>query len=324
VVTGVVLLTFVIARVVHGDPAVAWVGMHATPEQLSAAQHTLGLDRPVAAQLLDYVRGIATGNWGVSIHTHRPVLEDMAVRAPASLELAGAGLLLGLGLGIPLGLAAARWHGQAPDLLIRLAAVAGVSVPVFWLALILQLLFFQRLRLLPVGGQYDNILNYTSPLWQYTHMTIVDALIGGNWPVFWSSLRHLVLPAVVVAAYPAGVIARMVRASVLDTVGEDHILMVRALGFSERTVYGRFAMRSALNPVLTVAALVFAYSLAGLFLVEAIFDWPGLGSYAADSIASLDTPAILGVTLVIAIVYVTCNLIVDLLQAVIDPRIRVR
>jgi peptide/nickel transport system permease protein len=202
--------------------------------------------------------------------------------------------------------------------------VLGVSMPAFWLALILQLVFFQRLHLLPVAGQYDPNLDYTHPLTQYTRMVAVDALITGNWVVLRSALAHLILPALVIASYPVGVITRMVRASVLDSVGEDHVRMVRALGFPERSVFGRFAMKLSLNPILAVVALVFAYSLANTFLVESIFDWPGLGSYAANAISSLDTPAILGVTLFIAIVYVLANLAVDLVQASLDPRIRLR
>jgi peptide/nickel transport system permease protein len=324
VVVGVVILTFVIARVIPGDPAANWVGPHASARQLADARHLLGLDRPLPVQVWDYFRGITTGDWGVSIHTKRSVLSDIATRFPASVELVGAALVIALALGIPLGLVSARWRGRAPDLLVRLVAVAGVSMPVFWLALILQLVFFQKLGILPVAGEYDPNLDYTSPLTVYTHITVLDALAGGNWPVLRSALSHLVLPAAVVASYPLGVIARMVRASVLDTLGEDHIRMVRALGFSERSVFGRFALKPALNPVIAVTALVFAYSLANTFLVEAIFDWPGLGSYAADSIQSLDTPAIIGVTLLIALVYVAGNLVVDLVQALVDPRIRLR
>ena len=197
-------------------------------------------------------------------------------------------------------------------------------MPVFWLALILQLLFFQKLGILPVAGEYDPNLDYTSPLVDHTHMAVVDALAEGNWPVLWSALQHLVLPAIVVASYPLGVIARMVRASVLETLGEEHVRMVRALGFPERTVFARFALKPAMNPVISVTALVFAYSLANTFLVEAIFDWGGLGSYAADAIQSLDTPAIIGVTLFIALIYVAANLLVDILQAVVDPRIRLQ
>jgi peptide/nickel transport system permease protein len=252
------------------------------------------------------------------------VLDDLGHVAPASIELVVAALLIALAAGVPLGLISARWRGRAPDWLVRVIAIFGVSMPSFWLALILQLVFFQRLHLLPVAGQYDPNLDYTHPLTQYTHMPVIDALITGNWVVLRSALAHLVLPALVIAAYPLGVVTRMVRAAVLDTVGEDHVRMVRALGFPERSVFGRFALRLAWNPVLAVVALVFAYSLANAFLVEAIFNWPGLGSYAASAIAALDTPSIVGVTLFVAVVYVVSNLVVDFAQAAIDPRIRLR
>jgi peptide/nickel transport system permease protein len=322
VVVGVLILTFTIARVVPGDPAASWVGPHATPEQLAQAHRDLGLDRPLPVQVVDYLRGVLVGDWGVSIHTRHSVLSDLATRAPASIELVVAALLIALALGVPLGLVSARWSGRLPDLLVRLTAVAGVSMPVFWLALILQLVFFQKLGILPVAGEYDPDLHYTSPLAQHTHLTLVDALVSGNWPVLWSALQHLVLPAAVVASYPLGVIARMVRASVLETLGEEHVRMVRALGFRERAILWRFSLKPALNPIVAIIALVFAYSLANTFLVESIFDWPGLGSYVVASTQTLDTPAIIGVTLLIAIVYVVSNLLVDVVQALLDPRIR--
>jgi peptide/nickel transport system permease protein len=323
VVLGVVILTFVVARVVPGDPAVTWAGPRARPEQVEAAREQLGLDRPVPVQIARYLGGVATGDWGESLRTRRPVIEDIARRAPASIELVTVAMVLALAVGIPLGLVAARWRGGAPDILSRLVAVIGVSMPSFWLAIVLQLVFFQWLNVLPVAGSYDPDLDYTSPLRSVTNMPIVDALLTRNWPVLWSALSHVVLPAVVIAAYPAGVITRMVRASVLDTIGEDHVRMVRALGFTERSVFARFALRHAWSPVVALLALVFAYALVNTFLVEAIFNRPGLGSYAADAIAALDTPAIVGVTLFVAIVYVVGNLAVDVVQAVIDPRIRV-
>lgn len=324
VVAGVVVLTFVLARVVPGDPAASWVGPHSSPAQLVQARHMLGLDRSLPVQIVDYFKGIFTGDWGISIHTKRSVLSDLGSAAPASLELVLSALVIAVAFGIPAGLLSAHFRGKLPDVLIRLFSVLGVSMPIFWLGLILQLVFFQRFHLLPVAGEYDPNLDYTSPLHVYTHMPTVDALITGNWPVFTSSLQHLVLPAVVVASYPGGLITRMVRASVLDVLGEDHVRMVRALGFPERSVLARFALKPALNPVIAVIALVFAYSLVNTFLVETIFDWPGLGSYAADSIQSLDTPAIIGVTLFIALVYVASNLVVDIAQAAIDPRVRLR
>lgn len=324
VVVGVVVLTFVIARVVPGDPAATWAGPRATKEQVEQAREDLGLDDPVPAQIARFFGGVVTGDWGTSLHTKRPVLSDIARTAPASIELVAAAILLSVALGVPLGLLAARRAGRWPDWLTRLGSVFGVSMPSFWLALILQLIFFRWLRLLPVAGQYDPELARTSPLHEITHMVVVDALITGNWRVLWSSVQHLVLPAIVIASYPLGVVTLMVRASVLDTVSEDHIRMVRALGFSERSVFRRFALKLSWNPVLAVLALVFAYSLANAFLVESIFNWPGLGGYAANAIASLDTPAIVGVTLFIAVVYVVMNLAVDLAQAAIDPRISLR
>ena len=324
VVAGVVILTFVIAGLVPGDPAVAWAGPHASAAQLARARQYLGLDQPLPVRIGKYFGGILTGNWGTSIHTHQPVLSDIGTAAPATLELVVAALIIALVAGVPLGLAAARWPGTFLDHTIRVIAVLGVSMPIFWLALILQLVFAQRLRVLPVAGQYDPNLMFTHPLVTRTQMPVVDALISGNWAVLGSSLRHLVLPAVVVAAYPVGVIARMTRAQVLDTLGETHVQMLRSLGFPERTVISRFAMKLAWNPVAAVLALVFAYSLVNSFLVESIFDWPGLGSYATASVETLDTPAIVGVTLFIGLVYVAANLVVDLVQAALDPRIRLR
>jgi peptide/nickel transport system permease protein len=324
VVAGVIVLTFVIAHVVPGDPAAAWAGPHASAAQVAAARHYLGLDRPPAVQLLSYFGGILTGNWGIAIHTHRPVLSDLAVAAPASLELVTAAMIIALVVAVPLGLISARWPGRASDQAIRAGSILGVSMPIFWLALILQLVFAQRLHLLPVAGEYSPSLLFTHPLTRLTGFGLIDAPLTGNWPMFGSLLGHLLLPAVVIAAYPAGLLTRMIRAQVLDTIGDAHVQMVRSLGFSERAVFGRFAMKLAWNPVAAAVALVFAYSLVNTFLVEAIFDWPGLGAYTTASITSLDTPAILGVTLFIALVYVVANLAVDILQAAIDPRIRLQ
>jgi len=324
VVAGVIVLTFVIARVVPGDPAATWAGPHASAAQIAAARRFLGLDRPAAVQLASYFGGILTGNWGVSIHTHRPVLSDIGDAAPASIELVTAALIIGLLVAVPFGLISARWPDRASDHAIRAGSILGVSMPIFWLALILQLVFADHLHVLPSAGEFSPSLLFTHPLTRVTGFGLIDAPLTGNWPMFGSILGHLLLPALVVAAYPAGLLTRLIRAQVLDTVGETHVQMVRALGFRERAVYGRFAMKLAWNPVAAALALVFGYALVNTFLVEAIFDWPGLGEYATASISALDTPAILGVTLFIALVYVAANLVVDIVQAAIDPRIRLR
>lgn len=322
VVFGVLVVTFGVARIIPGDPAVAYAGPRATKVELARVTKEFGLDKPWPVQLRDYIWGVLHGDWGTSLYTRRPVLSDLGVALPASLELVISALLLAAAVGIPVGIAAARWRGRISDVVARLVAVVSVSMPVFWLALILQHVFFQKLGWLPVAGRYDANLDITHPLHVRTHSVLVDAAISGNWPVLRSALVHLVLPAAAVAAYPAGAIAQLTRATLLETVAEEHVRMARALGFAERTVFGRLALRPALNPVLALVALVFAYALVNTFLVEAIFNWPGLGMYATSAIQSLDTPAILGVTLVVALAYVLANLLVDIAQSIVDPRVR--
>jgi peptide/nickel transport system permease protein len=324
VVAGVVLLTFVIAHAVPGNPAAGPGGTNPPPAQVAAAARYLGLDRPLPVQIARYFGGIITGNWGVSIHTHSPVLSNIATAAPATLELVIAALIIALAVGVPLGLVSARRPGRPIDHTIRAGSILGVSMPIFWMALIFQLVFAQRLRLLPVAGEFSPNLLFSDPLRRVTGFPVVDALLTGNWPMLGSTLSHLILPALVVASYPAGLIARMVRAQILDTVGETHVQMARALGLPERDIFGRYLMKLAWSPVTAAIALVFGYSLVNTFLVESIFDWPGLGNYAVASISTLDTPAILGVTLFVALAYVLANLIVDIVQAVIDPRITLR
>lgn len=324
VVAGVVTLTFVIMRMVPGDPAVAFAGPKASPEELAAARARFGLDDSLPAQLWNYVRDLATGDWGTSLRTRRPVRDDLFAAFPASLELVGAALILAIAVGIPVGVLAARYKTKFPDFGVRVGSMLAVSVPVFWLALALQTVFASNLGWFPVAGEYDGALDSSSPLTLWTNITIVDALITGNWPILTSTLWHLVLPGLVVAAYPAGVIAQMTRAALIEEAGQDHARLERALGFGETSILTRFALRPALNPVLSLIALVFAYAIVNGFLVEAVFNWPGLGRYAAESIRSLDTPAIAGVTLLVAVVYVLANLVVDLLQGVVDPRVRAR
>jgi peptide/nickel transport system permease protein len=321
VVAGVMVLTFLISHVIPGDPAVSWAGPHASASQIHSARVALGLNRPIWSQIVHYFGGILSGDWGVSIRTHRSVLSDLFNVVPASLELVGASLIISVVAGIPLGLVSARWHGKAPDQAVRLFAVLGVSMPAFWLALILQLVFSRNLHWFPTAGEYSPSLAYAHPVTNITGLPIIDGILTWNWDLVVSSISHLVLPAAVIASYPVGVVTRMVRAKVLETSEETHSQMIRSLGFSERAVLSRFSMRLAWSPVIQVLALVFAYSLANTFLVEAVFDWPGLGNYAAQSIVSLDVPAIAGVTLFVAVVYVILNLVVDVAQAFFDPRI---
>ena len=322
VVLGVVVLTFVIARLVPGDPAIAYAGPKATPEEIEAVRAEFGLDQPALQQFVDYVGGIFRGDWGIALHTKEPVLSDLGRVLPTTLVLVFVAISVALMIGVPMGVVAARSHGRFGDLLTKVLAILAVSMPVFWLAILLQMVFFARLGWLPVAGQYDSALDATSPLYTVIGVPIVDAALTGNWPVFGSAALHMVLPVIAIAAFPVGAVALVTRGAMLENLGEEHVRMVRALGFRERSVLGRFAMRPSLPPILALTALVFAYSLTNSFIVESVFNWPGLGSYAIKSIQSLDIPAILGVTLVVAIIYVFINLAVDIVQALIDPRVR--
>jgi len=322
VVVGVVILTFIVVRLLPGDPAAAYAGPRASPEDLARARELLGLDKPVIAQLGMYISGLVQGDWGTSLHTRLPVTHDLSIAFPASLELVSTALIFAVLIGIPLGLLAARFFGSPVDGVVRLGSMFAAAFPVFLLALIVQNTFATKLGWFPVAGEYDSKLDSTSPLHLYTNITIVDAFITGNWPIFLSTLHHLILPALVVAAYPIGVVTQMTRAAVSEEASLDHARLERALGFTSGQVLRRFSFRPSLNPILTLLALVFAYSLVNAFLVESIFNWPGLGNYAVASIRSLDTAAVAGVTLIVALAYVIANLAVDVAQTFIDPRVR--
>ncbi|MFI9028008.1 ABC transporter permease [Streptomyces sp. NPDC053560] len=324
VATGVVVLTYLIARVVPSDPAGVWAGPRASAVERARIRAELGLDRPAAEQIASYVAGVLRGDWGLSVLTHRPVLTDLLTLLPNTLQVVLAGLVIGLAVGLPAGLAAVRWHGRTPDTVVRSGALLSASIPTFFLALLLQTILASRLGLLPIAGSHDRAVLAAHPVTTVTGLPLLDAVLTGNGTAAADLFGHLLLPALVVASYPAAVVARMVRASLLDAAGEPHIQMVRSLGFPERAVLGRFALRLAWNPVLQLLALIFGYSLVNTFLVEAVFDYPGLGRYAADAVQSLDAPAVVGVTLLVALLYLAANLAVDLAQAALDPRITLR
>ena len=322
VLVGLSVLTFVITRVAPGDPAALWVGPRASAAQIARATVELGLNRPLPVQYGIYMWDLVHGNLGVSIETHQPVLNNIAAYLPASLELVTSGMLIALVLGLPLGVLAAMRPGGAFDALARLVAVLSVSVPRFWLAFLFQIVFFKDLGLLPLAGRVSELVTVLDPVRHITGLMTVDSLLEGNWPAFWSALQHLVLPALTIASYPFGLILRMVRASLLDVISLDHVRLLRALGQKRHTIAFRYALKNALPATLTVLSLTFAYSLTGTFLVESVFNWPGLGNYTAQAVVTNDYPAVMGVTLVIGVIYVALNLVVDLVIAGIDPRVR--
>ena len=232
------------------------------------------------------------------------------------------GIILALVVGIPLGVISARKENTVVDHLTRLYSVANVSLPAFWLAMISQIVFFRWLGILPIGGRIDTVVSLVNPIHEITGFHVLDALIMGNWPALKSSLAHLILPSVTLAAYSTGLIARMTRSTMLEVLREDYITTARAIGVSETEIHFYQALKNALGPTLTTAGLCFAYMLTGTFFVELIFFWPGLGTYTTNAIFLNDYPVIMAVTILMAVFYVVVNLIVDLLLAVADPRIR--
>jgi peptide/nickel transport system permease protein len=322
VALGVGLVAFGITRLLPGDPASTWAGPRASREELALVREQLGLDLPLPEQVARYLLGLVQGDWGISIHTRQPVIDDVLGRLVASLELVGVAMLIAVVAGLLLGMAGARWKGRWPDWISSALTAVLVSAPIFWLALLLQLTVATELELLPVAGRYDREFRDAVAADSVTGIIMLDALLRLNGPLFLSSLTHVLLPALVVAAYPTGLIGRLSRASLIETLGEEHIRMARAIGYPERSILLRFALRPSMGPVLAALALVFGYALANTFLVENIFNWPGLGSYVADSIRTLDAPSIAGATVVVALAYLLANLVVDLVRPIVDPRLR--
>jgi len=319
VIFGVTLITFFITHVVPADPVVAYLGDHAPPDLVEKVRHQIGLDRPLPVQYVIYLKDLLHGNLGVSIMDNRPVNQDLAQYLPATIELSTAAMLVAILIGIPTGVVSALYKDRWPDQVARVFALGGTSLPVFYVALLLLGVFYFRLGVLPGPGQLS-IFTQAPP--HITGMVAVDALLSGNWPALRDALRHLVLPAFVLGYYSAGLITRMTRGSMLEVLRQDYVRTARAKGVREGRVVWRHALRNALLPTVTVVGLTYGGLLSGAVLTETIFAWPGIGRYATNSVINVDVPAVLGVTLVIAIIYSIANLIVDVLYAYLDPQIR--
>lgn len=321
VAIGITLITFVVARVVPSDPALVYAGPTARGPALEETRKMLRLDRPLYAQYLSYMNGLLHGDWGDSLRTKRPVLGDLMLFLPITLQLVGSAMVFACVVGIGLGALTAEHKGRFIDFIMRVFAVGGVSLPSFFIAIVLQILFFRVLGLLPVAGMFSIATAEYHPVPHVTGMPLVDALVTGNLATFAEGLRYSILPVLALAAYPTGVVMRMTRSAMLESMGQDYLRMARAMGVSTRVLVFRLALKNALVPVLTVGGLMLAYSIIGAFYIELIFHWPGMGTYAINSMLSMDYPAIMGSVLVVALVYVVVNLVVDLLLLWIDPRV---
>ena len=321
VVVGIIFITFFLSHVIPSNPAALWAGAHPTAKEIAAARAQLHLNDPVYVQFYYYLVNFLHGNLGVSIRTHDPVLSDILFFLPNTLTLITLSLIISALVGIPLGVISAVKKYEIIDYGARILAVAGIALPTFWLGMVLQMLFNKDLNILPVGGYMSAIVSYQYPITHVTGSYLIDSLITGNFPAFFSVLKHLILPVVTLASYPTGLVIRQTRASMLEVLEENYIRTSRAYGIENGTINYRYALKNAFNPVLIVLSLSFAYSLIGAFYVEDVFALPGLGQYATASILSLDYPAIVGVTIVVAIFYVVINLVVDMLQYYTDRRI---
>ncbi len=321
VVAGVMVITFLISNVVPSDPARLYAGSKARPEQLAEVRKQLGLNDPLPKQFLRYVSNLARGNLGNSFKTKRAISDDLKTFLPATMELVVYAIVLALVLGIPVGVISASQRGKWLDNLSRVITIAGVSIPSFWLAILLQLFFFSYLGWLPLSGRLSREILLTQPIQPITGFYSLDGILTQNWAAWRNALWHLILPVVVLATYPISLVARMTRAAMIEVLDEPYIRTARASGLPMHQVLFKRALKNALIPTLTVLGLTFAFSITGAVLVEIIFAWPGLGKYVTDAIIATDFPVIVSVTLIVTIVYVLINLVVDVLQALIDPRI---
>ena len=314
------LIVFLIATQVPADPVLAQLGdlQSADKELVAAYRRKWGLDLPIWQQYLVFLKGLSQGDLGQSISTHRPVLDDIRQYAPATIELATVSFVLAIAVSIPLGVLAAVKRDTPIDHLARLVSLVGVSAPTFWLAFIMLAVFYGGLQVAPGPGRLD-VTALPPPSW--SGLLLVDSARAGQWETFQDAAAHLVLPSIVLAASIVGLLTRTVRASMLEALAQDYVRVARAKGLRETAIVVRHALPNALVPVVTLGGIAYAILLTGAVMTETIFSWPGLGRYTFRSAIALDFPGIMGITLVVAVVYLVVNLLVDLSYALIDPRV---
>jgi peptide/nickel transport system permease protein len=317
VLLGVSLITFAIAHLAPGDPARMMAGPAASAEAVAALRSKLGLDLPLWQQYLHYLGDLLRFNLGTSNVSGDPVLDEILARAPASIELMGSALLLSLIVGIPVGIGAAVKRGGWLDRLVSGLSVAGISVPAFWLGLVMVILFYRQLEWFPASGRFTG-----DPPVAVTGFLLIDALIALDFRALSAATAHLALPVLSLALLEAGPLARLVRNQMRAVLGSDYVRMARASGLSERTILWRHALRNALTPLVTLVAASIAMMLFGSVSLETVFGWPGAGHYVVQSIFALDFPVIMGFAVLTAIAYVLVNTVADITLGLIDPRVR--
>ncbi len=321
VLLGVITLTFIITRVVPSDPAVKWAGSRATKQQIAQARAELGLDKPLPEQYVDYIIQLLHGDLGTSFSSKQPVSKELAQYIPATLELVLLAFILAIVIGIPLGIYSAKKKDKLLDHFSRFFSIGAVSLPTFWVALFFQLIFYKSLKLLPIGGQLSVTATVFETQPHITGLLLLDCILTGKWTLFADALRHIILPCITIALYPIGLVSRMTRSALLEILNEDYICAGRSYGLSEVKILWKYALKNSLGATATDVALSMGYTLTNTFLVEAIFSWPGIGSYISKAVTSLNFPAIIGVTIFGACCYIILNLVADIIIA-LDPRVR--
>jgi peptide/nickel transport system permease protein len=301
--------------------AAFFAGPAATPESIAEIRAKLGLDRPLLAQFGQYLSDLAQGNLGQSISTGQPVVKELAQRLPASLELTLVALAFSIAVALPLGILAALHQDTWIDQLCRFTVTAGVSLPTFFTGLVLVYVFYFLLGIAPTPLGRIDIISLPPP--HITGFYLIDAPLAGEWSTAWSALKQLILPAITLALFTLAPLARMTRAAMLQAMGSDYIRTARACGLSQRKILVSYALRNALLPVVTTLGMVFSFSLGANVLVEKVFSWPGIGSYAIEALVVSDYAAVQGFVLAMAILFVVLNLCVDMVYTVIDPRLKI-
>ena len=319
---GITAVVFFLTQLVPSNAVATNLGEQAAGDRAAVAafRHHYGLDKPLPERYLLYLDHVLHGDLGQSSLTHNAVTHDLAQFIPATAELALYSVIFAAAVGITFGVLSALRRNRPTDHLLRVGSLAGISMPTFWIALVALYVFFYRLNWFPGAGRLDPGV---TPPPSVTGLYTIDALIAGDFSLFWQAMHHIILPALVLAAFNVSLLTRFTRSAVLEVIGNDYVRSARAKGLPERVVVRTYILRAALPSVVTVLGLVFANVLTGAVLVEKIFSWPGIGQYAYEAAVNLDVPAIAGVSMFVAIVYITVNFIVDVLYGVIDPRIRI-
>ena len=319
ILIGLSLIVFFWIRALPGGPAQALLGERATDERIAAINKQYGLDKPVYVQYWRYVKKTAAGNLGDSIVTRRPVTDELKERFPATIELALAAMFFSIVLGIPLGFFAAKKYGGWFDHTSLLASLIGISIPVFFLGILLKYVFSVKLGWLPTVGRQSALIDVPHP----TNFYVLDAILAGDPEAFWDAIKHLILPAIALGTIPLAVIARITRAAVLDVQNEDYVRTARAKGLAPRIVDSRHVLRNALLPVSTIVGLQVGLLLSGAVLTETVFAWPGMGTWLVQAIRDRNYPVIEGGVLFLSFVFVLVNLVVDISYGLVNPRIRI-